>query len=222
MELFFKLLSAVTILVATILLILVLMATVGIPKVMALFGIFLAAYLAYLCWSRPRARTMTTVVCLVGIILMGSFLYAIIPTEDLDTNPANYLIGDDDFIVHAQEVLPQTLEYEAATSVEYRHMRYGFAVQYIRLDYTFAPQEFEAQTEAFAQQYPTNGESLTVVVDGQERTVHQIETNQDGAFYFAYSPDAENHKISLLYVFDPLFTKVMASEIVTDWHFESN
>ena len=222
MQLFYKLLSSLTILFATVLLILTLMATVGISKYVAFFGIFLAAYLAYLCWSRPRARTMTTVVSLVGIILMGSFLYAIIPTESVDTDPANYLSADYDFTTHAREVMPQSLEHEMATKVEYRHMRYGLAEEYIRLDYCFAGEDFASQVEAFAQRYPLTGETLRITVDGHERTVHQIETNQDAAFYFAYSPDAETHKISLLYAFDPLFAKVMASEVLTDWHFESD
>ncbi len=222
MQLILKLLSSFSILVATAFLILTLMVTVGISEFIAILGMFLAFYLAYLCWSRPRARTLTTVVSLVAIAILGSFLYSIIPSETVDSNPANYLTADDDFTAHARELMPHTLEYTQATKVEYRHMRYGSSVQYIRLDYSFTEEDFEAQIEAFAQRYPTAKEPFAVSDDGYERSVYPIETKQDAAYCFAYSPDRENHRISLLYVFDPLLTELSASEVLTEWHFATN
>ncbi len=221
MQIAMKIVSLFSVLVATALLILTLMLTFGISKYVAFFGIFLAFYLAYLCWNRPRARTMTTVVSLCAIIILGSFLYTVIPKETVDSNPANYLTADDDFMAHAREIMPQTLEYASATNVSYRHMNHDAGIQYIRLDYSFAAGDFDAQATAFAERYLTVKEPFTATIYKQERPVYPIGINQETSYWFGFSPDKESQTISLLYLYDPRLTNVSIQEVLTDWHFDT-
>lgn len=221
MQIATKIVSLFSILIATALLILTLMLTFGISKYVAFFGIFLGFYLAYLCWNRPRARTMTTVVSLCAIIVLGSFLYTVIPKETVDSNPVNYLAEDDDFMAHAREILPQTLEYEGATNVSYRHMNHSMGIQYIRIDYSFAAEDFDAQTAAFAERYLTVKDPFTITVSKQERPVYPIGIHQDASYWFGYSPDRESNTISLIYLYDARLSGISIEEILTDWHFDT-
>lgn len=225
MQMFLKLLSAFSIVIAMVLLLLTLMVTFGIAPPVAVLGLFLAFYLAYLCWSRPRARTVTSVFCLIAIIVLGSYLYSLMPTESVDSDPSNYLIAEDTFTAHARDVMPQTLEYAQATHVDYRHMRYGSSVQYIRLDYSFSEEDFEAQADAFSERYNTKtpfAMELDGASDAEARQVYQIETEQDVSYFFAYALDRQKHEISLLYLYDPLLTEQEPESILSDWHFASN